>query len=86
MFGCGEVFFDTHETLLTRIAVGGELFYCMPMQIQDESRPFGFYFLMVFLMFGTTFIGWNFGTYIGAVIGFLFSCLVNGYALRIKNH
>lgn len=55
------------------------------MQIQDEARPFGFYFLMVFLMCGTTFIGWNFGAYIGAFIGFLFSCLVNGYALRIKN-
>lgn len=50
----------------------------------DESRPLGFYFLMVFLAFGTTFIGYNFGGLIGAVIGFAFSCMVNIYALKIK--
>jgi hypothetical protein len=55
-----------------------------PNQPVEEGRPFGFYFLMVFLMCGTTFIGWNFGGVVGAVIGFLFSVMVNGYALRIK--
>ncbi len=50
----------------------------------EQGRPFGFYFLMVFLAAGTTFIGYNFGGVIGAIIGFLFSCLVNGYSLRIK--
>ena len=50
----------------------------------DASRPFGFYFLMLFLAAGTTFIGWNFGEVIGAVIGFLFSLLVNVYAMTIK--
>ncbi len=51
---------------------------------ENEGRPLGFYFLMIFLAFGTTFIGYNFGSVVGAVIGFLFSCLVNVYALRIK--
>jgi hypothetical protein len=55
------------------------------MQNQTESRPFAFYFLMVFLAFGTTFIGWNFGEIPGAIVGFLFSALVNGYALLIKH-
>jgi hypothetical protein len=50
----------------------------------ETSRPLGFYFLMCFLFFGTSFIGFNFGKVPGAVIGFLFACLVNGYALRIK--
>ena len=50
----------------------------------EMGRPLGFYFLMVFLAFGTTFIGFNFGGIIGAVIGFVFSCIVNIYALRIK--
>jgi hypothetical protein len=44
----------------------------------------GFYFLVAFLFFLTTFIGWNFGGVPGGVVGFLFACLVNGYALRIK--
>lgn len=51
---------------------------------ESHGRPFAFYFLMVFLAFGTTFIGWNFGHVIGAIIGFLFSLLVNVYALKIK--
>jgi hypothetical protein len=50
----------------------------------DTERPLGFYFLMVFLFFGTTFIGYNFGKVPGAIVGFLFATLVNGYALRIK--
>ena len=50
----------------------------------ETERPFGFYFLMCFLFFGTTFIGWNFGRVPGAFVGFLFAALVNGYALRIK--
>ncbi len=50
----------------------------------ETGRPFGFYFLMGFLMFGTTFIGYNFGHVTGAVIGLLFALLVNGYALQIK--
>ena len=50
----------------------------------ETTRPFGFYFLMCFLFFGTTFIGFNFGHGIGAFIGFLFALLVNVYALRIK--
>lgn len=55
-------------------------------QPQDlHSKPLGFYFLMVLLAGGTTFIGWNFGGVIGAVLGFFFSCVVNIYALRIKN-
>ena len=55
------------------------------MQQQEETgRPFAFYFLMFFLFFGTTFIGYNFGQKPGAVVGFLFALLVNGYALRIK--
>ena len=49
------------------------------------ERPLGFYFLMVFLAVGVTFIGWNFGGVLGACIGFFFTCVVNGYALRIKN-
>lgn len=51
---------------------------------QQDGRPLGFYFLMAFLFFLTTFIGWNFGGVPGGVVGFLFACLVNGYALRIK--
>ncbi len=50
----------------------------------ETSRTGGFYFLMVFLFFGTTFIGWNFAGIIGGVIGFLFALLVNVYALKIK--
>ena len=50
----------------------------------DTERPLAFYFLMFFLFFGTTFIGFNFGRVPGAVVGFLFACLVNGYALSIK--
>lgn len=51
----------------------------------DPSKPLGFYFLMLFLAGGVTFIGYNFGGVLGAVIGFFFTCIVNGYALRIKN-
>lgn len=51
---------------------------------EETGRPLGFYFLMVFLAFGTTFIGYNFGAVVGAVVGFLFSCIINIYALRIK--
>lgn len=51
---------------------------------QNEGRPLAFYFLMAFLTFGTTFIGWNFGQIPGAIVGLLFALLVNGYALRIK--
>ena len=50
----------------------------------ETERPMGFYFLMLFLFFGTTFIGYNFGKLPGAMVGFLFAALVNGYALRIK--
>ncbi len=50
----------------------------------ENARPLGFYFLMLFLFFGTTFIGWNFGHVIGAIIGFLFALLVNVYAMTIK--
>jgi hypothetical protein len=49
-----------------------------------SPRPFAFYFLMVFLAGGCTFIGYNFGGVIGAVIGFAFSSLINGYAITIK--
>jgi uncharacterized membrane protein YgaE (UPF0421/DUF939 family) len=48
------------------------------------QRPAIFYFLMAFLTFGTTFIGWEFGRVIGACIGFGFAAVVNTYALRIK--
>ncbi len=50
----------------------------------ETGRSGGFYFLMIFLFTLTTFIGWNFGGVPGAVIGFLFALLVNGYALKIK--
>lgn len=52
--------------------------------MQSQSRPAAFYFLMAFLTFGTTFIGYNFGGAIGAVLGFLFSVMVNGYAIQVK--
>lgn len=51
---------------------------------ESQGRPIAFYFLMGFLAFLTTFIGYNFGHIIGGVIGFLFSVLVNVYALKIK--
>ena len=51
----------------------------------DNSKPLGFYFLMIFLAAGVSFIGWNFGGIIGALIGFFFTCVINFYALRIKN-
>jgi hypothetical protein len=51
---------------------------------EQPGRPFAFYFLMAFLTFLTTFIGYNFGNVIGAGIGFLFSVLVNVYSLKIK--
>lgn len=58
-------------------------------QKQVEStaihRPLGFYFLMAFLAFGVSFIGWNFGALKGALVGFFFSSVVNIYALQIKN-
>ena len=50
----------------------------------ETSRPLGFYFLVLLLFFATSFIGYNFGHIIGAVIGFLFALLVNTYAMRIK--
>jgi hypothetical protein len=50
----------------------------------EEGRPFGFYFLMFFLFFLTTMIGWNFGHIPGALIGFTFAAIVNTYALQIK--
>jgi uncharacterized membrane protein YgaE (UPF0421/DUF939 family) len=52
--------------------------------MQPQARPIAFYFLMAFLTFGTTFIGWNFGKVPGAVIGLLFAVMVNTYALKIK--
>lgn len=48
------------------------------------ERPFAFYFLMVFLVVGVSFIGFNFGGIPGALIGFFFSSVVNYYALQIK--
>lgn len=50
----------------------------------ETERPLGFYFLMAFLFFGTTFIGYNFAGLIGGVIGFLFALMVNVYAMKIK--
>lgn len=50
----------------------------------ETSRTGGFYFLMIFMFLLTTFIGWNFAGVVGAIIGFLFALLVNGYALKIK--
>ena len=54
-------------------------------QNNNEARPFVFYFLMVFLTCGTSFIGYNFGHIIGALIGFTFAVVVNVYALQIKH-
>jgi 4-hydroxybenzoate polyprenyltransferase len=51
---------------------------------EQQSRPVAFYFLMAFLAFLTSFIGYNFGHIPGALIGFLFSLIVNIYALKIK--
>jgi hypothetical protein len=50
----------------------------------ETERPLAFYFLFLFLFFGTSFIGYNFGKVPGAILGFLFASLINGYALRIK--
>ena len=51
----------------------------------EEGKPLGFYFLMIFLAGGVSFIGFNFGGILGAVIGFLLTCVVNFYAIGIKN-
>ncbi|RZA06993.1 MAG: hypothetical protein EOP11_08910 [Proteobacteria bacterium] len=56
-----------------------------PEQSTSIHRPLGFYFLMIFLAFGVSFIGWNFGGVKGALIGFFLSSVVNIYALQIKN-
>ena len=50
----------------------------------ETSRPLAFYFLMLFMFFLASFIGYNFGRVPGALVGFLFATLVNVYALRIK--
>jgi hypothetical protein len=50
----------------------------------ETGRPFGFYFLMLFLFFLTTMIGWNFGRVPGALIGFVFASIISTYALQIK--
>lgn len=50
----------------------------------ETQRPLGFYFLMIFLACGVTFIGFNFGGLLGAIIGFILSSIVNYYALQIK--
>jgi|GEM_PF-5391040 len=56
----------------------------VPEPAAETSRTGGFYFLMIFLFCLTTFIGWNFGGVIGAVLGFVFATVVNVYALQIK--
>lgn len=56
-----------------------------PLPTDTSSKPAGFYFLMVFLAVGVSFIGWNFGGTKGALIGFFFTCVINIYALSIKN-
>jgi len=60
------------------------LYFSKEVFMESQSRPAAFYFLMAFLTFGTTFIGYNFGGAIGAVLGFLFSVMVNVYAIQIK--
>ncbi|MGZ3655711.1 MAG: hypothetical protein ACXVB9_21125 [Bdellovibrionota bacterium] len=50
----------------------------------ETERPLGFYVLALFMFFLASFIGFNFGKVPGAVVGFLFACLVNGYAFTIK--
>lgn len=50
----------------------------------NASRPFIFYFLMIFLTAGWGFIGYNFGQILGAAICVFLAVLVNGYALRIQ--
>ena len=57
------------------------MLYLLPM----ESKPAIFYFLMAFLCLLVTFIGYNFGGVLGAVIGLTLSLIANGYAIRIKN-
>ena len=54
------------------------------MEQNHESKPALFYFLMLFLAGGVSFIGYKFGGITGACIGFFFTCVINGYALRIK--
>ena len=51
----------------------------------EESKPALFYFLMLFLACGVSFIGYKFGGITGACIGFFFSSAVNVYALQIKH-
>ncbi len=58
-----------------------DMLYLVPM----ESRPAIFYFLMAFLCVLVTFIGFNFGGVLGAVIGLALSLVANIYALQIKN-
>lgn len=50
----------------------------------ETERTYGFYFLMIFMFMLTTFIGFKFAGVIGAIVGFLFAVMVNGYALKIK--
>lgn len=50
----------------------------------DQSRPMGFFFLVVLLACLVTFLGFQFGGVKGAVVGFLLTCVVNYYALQIK--
>jgi hypothetical protein len=56
----------------------------LPPNEEPTSRPLAFFFLMAFLAFLTSFIGWNFYRTTGLIVGFIFSCVVNIYALRIK--
>jgi len=55
------------------------------MEQNTESKPAIFYFLMLLLAVGVSFIGYKFGGLLGAAIGFFFSSVVNIYALQIKH-
>lgn len=55
------------------------------MQHSQESKPVIFYFLMAFLTVGVTYIGYKFGGLLGGTIAFLFTAVVNGYAVTIKH-
>lgn len=51
----------------------------------NTKKPFIFYFLALFLTALATFIGWNFGGTPGAIIGFIFSAIINAYARTIEH-
>lgn len=50
----------------------------------NTSRPFIFYFLMLFLTLGWSFIGFNFAGAKGAAVCLFIALVVNYYAMGIQ--